>query len=249
MTNHFRRKIGSVLKALRDRNDPHFECPVCGYLGVFSTLKTSTGFRKFASCPNCESLERHRIQKLAFESVTERLDVANMDFLHIAPEACHRSMFAFIQNYVTADLSMSDVDFNIDLQNRTPFPDESFDIVFASHVLEHIPDDSHAIAEIRRIIKPGGFAILPVPIVSETTIEYPEPNEFESGHVRAPGYDYFDRYRNYFDRIVEISSESFPERYQLFIYEDRTIYPTPESPLREPMPGERHNDIVPICYV
>jgi hypothetical protein len=48
--------------------------------------------------------------------------------------------------------------------------------VFASHVLEHIPDDGLAIREIRRILVPDGIAILPVPLVSLKTIEYAEPN-------------------------------------------------------------------------
>ena len=144
---------------------------------------------------------------------------------------------------------MPDVDYNFDLQERVPFQDGSFDIVFASHVLEHISDDNHAIAEIRRVIRPGGFAILPVPIVSEVTIDYPEPNLFETGHVRAPGYDYFDRYRKHFDRVEEFTSESFSDKYQLYIYEDRSNFPSKESPLRTPMLGTKHNDVVPVCFV
>ncbi|RKX65543.1 MAG: SAM-dependent methyltransferase, partial [Tenericutes bacterium] len=228
---------------------PSFECPICGYIGAFASVKTKSGSRKFAVCLNCNAMERHRLQKLAFDKVTGELDLNNLDFLHISPEPCHREMLHGIGNYVTADLQMPDVDYHFDLQERAPFPDGLFDIVFASHVLEHILDDNHAIAEIRRIIKPGGFAILPVPIVSEATIDYGESNAFETGHVRAPGYDYFDRYRKHFDRVNEITSESFPEKYQLYLYEDRSIYPTSESPLRKPMPGVKHKDIVPICYV
>jgi len=243
-----KRKIKSILNKLVRKNSPIFECPLCGYSGPFSALDTASGSRKYAVCPNCNALERHRLQKLAIDKLFRNLDPGRLDFLHIAPEDCHRKMLQGIGNYVTADLNRSDVDYNFDLQGEAPFEDATFDVVFASHVLEHVADDIRAIREIRRLIKPGGFAVLPVPIVSNLTIEYLEPNDSESGHVRAPGYDYFDRYRDHFDHIEEISSESFPEKYQLFIYEDRTIYPTPESPLREPMPGERHNDIVPICY-
>lgn len=92
---------------------------------------------------------------------------------------------------------MHGVDHNVDLQ-ELPFEDQTYDFVFASHVLEHIPNDEKAISEIRRILKPNGIAILPVPLVAEKTIEYSEPNPNETYHVRAPGFDYFDRYDRYF---------------------------------------------------
>jgi ubiquinone/menaquinone biosynthesis C-methylase UbiE len=130
-----------------------------------------------------------------------------------------------------------------------PFSDSTYDLVFASHVLEHIPNDKKAIQEIRRILKPDGIAILPVPLVAESTIEYPEPNPHETYHVRAPGVDYFDRYTLYFSRIEKYTSDSLPEKYQLFIYEDRSRWPTVQCPLRPAMEGDRHIDIVPVCYV
>src|SRR6266487_1767815 len=153
-----------------------------------------------------------------------------------------------LQYLAVSDLLMRGVDHKVDLQNL-PFEDATYDFVFASHVLEHIPDDKRAIREIRRIIKPRGVAILPVPVVCEKTIEYPQPNPDEAYHVRAPGFDYFDRYGEYFSRVALHTSDSFPERYQLFIYEYRSAWPTLECPLRPPMPGERHADVVPICYV
>jgi hypothetical protein len=98
-------------------------------------------------------------------------------------------------------------------------------------------------------MKPNGVAILPVPVVCEKTIEYPQANPSEAYHVRAPGFDYFDRYSKCFNRVDVLASNSFPEKYQLFIYEDRSVWPTTECPLRPPMDGERHADFVPICYV
>ena len=44
-----------------------------------------------------------------------------------------------------------------------PAPDAAFDVVFFNHVLEHIPDDRRALAEVYRILKPGGLLILGVP--------------------------------------------------------------------------------------
>ncbi len=130
-----------------------------------------------------------------------------------------------------------------------PFADESYDFVYASHVLEHISDDNKAIAEIRRILRPDGVAILPVPLTGEKTIEYPQPNPNEAYHVRAPGLDYYDRYNKYFSRVEKFTSDMFSQNYQLFIYEDRTKWPTDDCPLLPPSEGKRHIDLVPVCYV
>jgi ubiquinone/menaquinone biosynthesis C-methylase UbiE len=168
--------------------------------------------------------------------------------LHFAPETFFREFFSKrFGEYETADLVMKDVDHHVDLQGL-PFEDQTYDFVFASHVLEHIPDDRKAISEIRRILKPNGIAVLPVPLVAEKTIEYPEPNPHEAYHVRAPGLDYFDRYDCHFSRVERFSSDSLPDKYQLFVFEDRSQWPTNECPLRPAMQGEKHIDIVPVCY-
>jgi len=229
-------------------NNKTFECPICGYYGPFEDFNPPTGLRKYAKCPQCGSLERHRLQYLVASSVLAGLPTLQMTMLHFAPEAFLRDFFSKqFRKYETADLYMGDVDHKVDLQ-RLPFAESSYDFVFASHVLEHIPNDRKAIQEIRRILKPNGLAMLPVPIVSRKTVEYTDPNPHESYHVRAPGFDYFERYIPYFSRVKLYASDELPEKYQLFIYEDRTKWPTPESPLLSTMEGERHIDIVPVCY-
>jgi SAM-dependent methyltransferase len=237
-----------ALFALKSSAKEKFECPVCSYAGPFMDVDPPTGLRRHAKCPNCNSLERHRLQFLVVQNVLSELDTTNLRMLHFAPEPFFQAYFSKkFPHYESADLSMKGVDHNVDLQ-QLPFEDASYDIVFASHVLEHIPDDEKAVSEIRRILKPNGIAILPVPIVSERTIEYPEPNPNEAYHVRAPGFDYFERYERHFSRVDRVSSDSLPEKYQLFVLEDRSQWPTKECPLRPSMPGRRHIDIVPICY-
>jgi SAM-dependent methyltransferase len=169
--------------------------------------------------------------------------------LHFAPEEFLRNIFSRqFAKYETADLFVGGVDHKVDIREM-PFPDGSYDLVYASHVLEHIRDDRRAIKEIRRILRPGGLAVLPVPIVSDNTIEYAEPSPYEAGHVRAPGPDYFEKYKEYFGRVKVYNSESFPGEHQVFVYEDRTKWPSPECPMRPPMKGEKHTDFVPVCYV
>ncbi len=226
-----------------------FECPVCGYRGPFEDLRPRTGMRRHARCPSCGALERHRLQYVVTQALLKRRDPSQMTMLHVAPEpfleAFFRQRFGV---YETADLEMPGVDHRVDLR-RLPFADATFDFVYASHVLEHIREDLAAIGEVRRILRPGGIAVLPVPIVAPATIEYPEPNPNETFHVRAPGPDYFDRYERWFARVERHTSEALPERFQPYVYEDRSRWPTAECPLRPPMPGERHADVVPVCYV
>jgi ubiquinone/menaquinone biosynthesis C-methylase UbiE len=153
--------------------------------------------------------------------------------------------------YHSADLKKKSVDFQVDLR-RLPFESAQYDLVYASHVLEHIQEDSLAITEIRRILKPNGIAILPVPILGEKTIEYAEPNPQESYHVRAPGLDYYDRYSKYFSRVAIYSSEDFPSTYQPFMYYQgqwRGHWPAQPSFLRVSELGPRLSDFVPVCFV
>jgi Methyltransferase domain len=228
---------------------PVFECPICHFVGLFADVRPHTGLRKHAKCPGCGALERHRLQYLVMSEVLKNLNSVGRRLLHFAPEPFFRDFFSKrFDQYDTADLLRQGVDYNVDLQ-ALPMDDATYDCVFASHVLEHVPDDRKAISEIRRILRPGGMAVLPVPLLAEHTVEYPEPNPMETYHVRAPGFDYYERYEQFFSRIERYSSDSLPEKFQLYVYEDRTHWPTKECPLRPSMPGERHIDIVPVCYV
>jgi SAM-dependent methyltransferase len=242
-------RISLLAFKLRNLTKEKFECPVCGYSGPFMDFAPATGTRKHAQCPSCNALERHRIQFVVLNDVLRSRNTTQLKMLHFAPEPFFRRFFSErFGKYESADMSMNGVDHHVDIQ-QLPFADDTYDFIFASHVLEHIANDEKAISEVRRILKPNGIAILPVPIVAEQTIEYPEPNPHEGYHVRAPGMDYPDRYKRYFSRVEKFSSDALPTKYQLFLYENRNEWPTKESPLRLPMRGEKHIDIVPVCYV
>jgi len=193
-------------------------------------------------------LERHRLQYLVLKELFGGREFRGPRVLHFAPEGFFRRFFSErAKRYETADLFVSDVSHQVDIQDM-PFADESYDLIFASHVLEHVRDDNRALKEIWRVLRPGGVAILPVPVVSEATVEYPNPNPYESNHWRAPGLDYFDRYRRVFRKVALYDSRAFPDHYQLFVYEDRSHWPTSECPLRPAMKGDRHLEFVPLCY-
>jgi SAM-dependent methyltransferase len=186
---------------------------------------------------------------LVAKNIFAKIDTDSLRMLHFAPEAFFRTMFSrMFAVYETADIDMENVDHCVDLQ-ELPFSSATYDVVWASHVLEHVKDDLAAVREIRRILKPGGIAVLPVPLVVSATIEYPEPNVNESKHVRAPGPDYYDRFREHFSRVDLFSSSAFPEKHQVYIHENRLDLPNSLSPFRTAMTGSRHLDIVPVCYV
>jgi SAM-dependent methyltransferase len=225
-----------------------FECPVCHYDGPFADVNGFAGPRKHARCPQCSALERHRLQYLVLMDIFRSMDVSQMKVLHFAPEPFFKSLFLNrFGKYETAELCMKGVDYHVDIQNL-PFKDETYDFIFASHVLEHVPDDKKAVQEIRRILKPNGIAVLPVPVVCEITVEYPEANPDEAYHFRAPGMDYFKRYETHFENVEVRTSDALPGKHQPFIYEDRSVWPTKACPLRPAMRGDKHSDFVPICH-
>ncbi len=224
-----------------------FECPICGYEGPFATEWSLMGRRPHAMCPRCRSMERHRTQALVMDQLAERYDFGSLRILHMAPEAFFEERFRReFGEYVSADLGGVERgrDLDVDLTD-TDLEDDSFDVVYASHVLEHIKDDRAAAETIARVLRPNGFAVLPVPIVVEHTVEFPERVETEFGHVRAPGPDYTDRFADLFE-IELFTSAELDQRKQVWVYENRSRYPTKFAPYRTPTQGKRHVDIVPV---
>jgi SAM-dependent methyltransferase len=178
-------------------------CPVCG--------QSSRKFRRFgivpredAKCPRCGALERHRLVWLYFTNRTDLFDGRPKQVLHVAPEQCFEARLRARvgAGYLTADLLDPHVMQGMDI-TRIEYPDESFDVIYCSHVLEHVPEDRQAMREFRRVLKPSGWALLLVPITADRTVEDPavtDPSERlrrfgQEDHVRRYGPDYEDRLR------------------------------------------------------
>lgn len=153
--------------------------------------------------PSTLSLERHRLMWLFLKNNTDFFS-SPKKVLHIAPEQCFVKIFKNLPNlnYITADLHSPLADVKADILNL-PFENESFDIVFCNHVLEHIIDDEKAMSELYRVMKKGGFGIFQVPqdLTLENTYEdfsITQPKERakhfgQYDHVRIYGKDYFNR--------------------------------------------------------
>lgn len=164
--------------------------------------------------PSTLSLERHRLLWLYLKNETDFFS-ASKKVLHFAPEQAFYKRFRNMSNldYVTTDLESPLADVKADICDL-PFKDDEFDIILCNHVLEHIPDDTKAMQELYRILKPGGFGIFQIPqdLSRETTFEddsITDPKERakifgQYDHVRVYGRDYFDKLRSIGFQVEEV---------------------------------------------
>ena len=169
--------------------------------------------RENALSPGTLSLERHRQMWLYLQNETDFF-TKNYKVLHIAPEQEFLRKFKKMKNldYISADLFSPIVDVKADILDL-PFENESFDIIFCNHVLEHIPDDTKAMQELYRVLKPGGMAILQIPqdlsraitFADDTITDQKERAKIfgQYDHVRIYGRDYFDKLRSIGFKVIE----------------------------------------------
>ena len=196
--------------ALEQNHDNYVECVCCGWMGAkfLPCPYGSTPRRGNSLCPTCGSLERHRLSFLFLRDVIPK--VGEIKVLHFAPELALKKLFMSYSNvkYVSVDLYEEEVMFKEDI-TQLSFTDNSFDIIFCSHVLEHVGDDIRAMSEMCRVLKPDGFAIIQVPIhhymyngtklentFEDSTVVDPEKRALLFGqkdHVRLYGHDFKDR--------------------------------------------------------
>jgi ubiquinone/menaquinone biosynthesis C-methylase UbiE len=158
--------------------------------------------RKNAMCVHCFALERHRFSWIFLVKKTDLFDGKAKKMLHVAPESCFLSRFKekIQDGYLTADLNSPHVMVKMDISS-IQYPEGYFDVIYCSHVLEHVKNDIAAIKEFHRVLKKGGWAILMVPITAEKTIEdqtiiSPELRLAKFGHpehVRRYGIDFENR--------------------------------------------------------
>ena len=186
--------------------------------------------------PSTLSLERHRLLWLYLNNETDffqsELDTDSslkqpksfklrdaetssiLKVLHFAPEQAFYKLFRNQKNidYTTTDLFSPLADVKADICNL-PFSDNSYDVILCNHVLEHIPDDTKAMQELYRVLKPGGMGIFQIPqdLKRETTFSDDSIiNQKERAaifgqydHVRIYGRDYFDQLRAIGFKVVE----------------------------------------------
>jgi predicted SAM-dependent methyltransferase len=192
--------------------------------------------------PSSLSLERHRLLWLYLINETDFFtSIVKKKVLHFAPEQAFYKLFRKQKNidYTTTDLFSPLADVKADICNL-PFEDNSYDIIFCNHVLEHIPDDTKAMQELYRVLKPGGMGIFQIPQDLSRDVTFSDDsitNQKERAaifgqydHVRIYGSDYFDKLRSIGFNVVE---------------EDYTNKIKPELVKRYCL---AKGEIIPICY-
>lgn len=186
--------------------------------------------------PSTLSLERHRLLWLYLNEETDFFKselVSDSSFtntkriklrdtetnsalkvLHFAPEQAFYKLFRNQKNldYTTTDLFSPLADVKADICDL-PFQDNQYDVILCNHVLEHIPDDTKAMQELYRVLKPGGMAILQIPqdlsrattFADDTITDQKERAKIfgQYDHVRIYGRDYFDKLRSIGFTVIE----------------------------------------------
>ena len=173
---------------------PESYCPVCcRRVGKFHPLPkhysenaSRHGYAHFGrgetinvdeySCPHCGASDRERLYALFIDAQTACESREESPFLlHFAPEG---ALSSYIRRrgqyrYRTADLGALITDDKVDITNMDAYPDGFCDAFICSHVLEHVADDHAALNELHRILKPGGWGILMVPVMThlENSVE------------------------------------------------------------------------------
>ncbi len=193
--------------------------------------------RSSAQCPGCGSMERHRLMMRYLRARTDLFDGRGKRILHVAPEGRLARLFRELpeSQYVSLDISPHHCPSLLADLTRLPFPDETFDVVYCSHVLEHVPDDRAAMREMRRVLAPHGWAILQSPIgftdqptYEDASITSPEDRLRVFGqddHVRIYGNDYRARleasgFNVHLDPFVREHTAAEQQRFGLLDDED-----------------------------
>lgn len=199
-----------------------YRCPCCGWrLRAFVAersimRKSATGY-----CPRCNAKARHRRDWLYLQEETDVL-AGPKRLLEIAPWWSLSRCFRRASNieFFSIDLKKTGPHVTTigDLV-RLPFANASFDVVVCIHVLEHIPDDRRGISELFRVLKPGGWALVSVPLLlDEPTREDPSITDpcirqrifGESSHVRYYGTDMIDRLKGAGFQVTLDLAEDLP---------------------------------------
>jgi SAM-dependent methyltransferase len=126
--------------------------------------------------------------------------------LHFAAEYCFVRRFQRMSNinHIVADLDPSRGGVRMDITD-IPLGADAVDMVVCSHVLEHVQDDVKAMRELKRVLRPGGTALIMCPVEQERPTTYEDPSIVtpearreafhQNDHVRIYGADFIDRLR------------------------------------------------------
>lgn len=177
-------------------------CNVCEKnFRKFLSYGSNVAHRENVLCPYDLTLERHRLMWYYLQNKSSFFSAPSLKVLHIAPEQCFHKKFKKQNNldYLTGDLESPIVDLHFDL-HKIPLENNSYDVIFCNHVLEHVEDDKQCMSELFRVMKKDGWGIFQVPIdftrkttyedASITSKKDREKHFWQKDHLRLYGLDY-----------------------------------------------------------
>lgn len=243
-------KIKKKLKLFVHKGNKYI-CPFCNYqskdlapigsnLPIFREKSIIGGGQRKGGCYNCGAIDREKLVYIYLREVAKIFSGSKLiKILHIAPEKkiSEKITAHGFNNYLCGDLFTEGYNYldsvsKIDIK-KTQFESNNFDLIICNHVLEHIEEDVVAMAEIYRLVKEGGQAILQVPISKNSIVTYedfsitnPLKRERVFGqydHVRIYGQDYEKRLSSVGFKVVRTNISKKFSKYGVNQEEDLFI--------------------------
>lgn len=170
--------------------------------------------RPNAQCPYCDAVERTRLLDFYLENEIKIYEKTGIKMLHIAPE---KGLFDKLSKldieYIDGDINLAMARNIVDLTD-IKYEDNYFDLIICSHVLGHIPDESKAISEMKRVLKPDGVALVMTLINLDAATTFEDKNIIseeerlknygEPDLVRLHGLGFGDRLRREGFKVTKI---------------------------------------------
>jgi len=180
------------------------QCNICQWEGRHFL---SDSWHNHINCPKCHSGIRQRlffaalqnIENLSFDKI-----ISDKRILHFAPEEIVSSNIQDkVSVYTTADFFREDCSLKLDISNMAEIKNESYDMLIAFDVLEHVPDYKKALEEINRVLSPKGWGIFTVPQKDNLLVTY-EDSTITTPQERIEHYGVSDHLRIFGDDFAEI---------------------------------------------
>jgi SAM-dependent methyltransferase len=228
---------GVRFRVLNKLRAPRVACPCCGWKGyTFEDYIEIDAIQRGVECPSCGSHSRHRMLFLWLQR-SEPFDQKEGTALLFAPERRLGDLLASSSRmrWVRLDFEPArGVNLLADIQ-RLPLADESADLIWCHHVLEHVPDDHAAIGELSRVLRSAaGEMIVSVPMgAGAKTDEYGYCDERRSGHWRLYGDDFTERLSAGGLRVEQINFDFSPDEARKYGLAGDRIYRCRKSSTRD----------------
>ncbi|MDO9390499.1 MAG: class I SAM-dependent methyltransferase [bacterium] len=247
MTNQIKALIKEIVPdfllreaRLRLRGRKHY-CPVCRnkvyrfqgmseqyfeqwlkYRYIHSLFNFETTNIVAYACPLCGASDRDRLYAVFLAGYLEGKETRFLEIAPAKPLARYIRSFPGVK-YRSADLHMPEADDKVDITDMAIYPDESFDFILCSHILEHIEDDSQALRELYRVLSRKGKGILMSPVNLGLEADYEikgpltEPERWhhygQGDHVRTYSKKGFmEKIRNVGFLIEEVTAANYGQQ-------------------------------------